>query len=388
MAASTAARFTTEIRQALVGIAARAPESSRLAGVASMPIPEAILHIRGVLNGINSLLQITDPIRRNQLLAAHLNVRDVSEVTGVILGALEGLVATTCLIGSVLYRMLGQADTASRMFRLGASGIVRRIGWIASLAQTVHGLSILLDDRSTENQRLQAVLDVGLGSAGLTGAAASLGVEALAGIAGPLSAGIVVTAGEVAFLRSQIRGMEEGMTTGGIRAAFDVVEYETSVVSRSANELAKALAYSGEAVGGMPGGPDENRAARERAVQVRATTLRQTLVRSIDRVSERQPDLGLLWQPAFWPQVWRPFANLRGDLGGARTARDLLGVANDFIEAARDLFRNFQRTIARTLLDVDRSRAGRRLPSLLGGLHSDRQEAASAHKPSPQMPVP
>ena len=374
LGASVAARFNTEISDTLNQIAARAPEGSRLAGVANMPIPEAILHTRGVLNGINAILQVSDRTRRNQLLASEFNVRDAADVSRVLLGLAEGLVATTCLIGSAVARLLGHAETASNLFRMGAGQVVRRIGWIAALAQTVHGIAVLLDDSATESERLQAVFDAAMGSAGLTGAAAGLGVEALAGLAGPLSAGILVTTVEIAFLRDAIRGMEEGMATGGIRQSFDIVEYEAGWVARQANELAEAMSYAreprqGEATTGRPG---ELSAAANREVQFRSRRLREGLASSIERVTQRQPDLALLFQPASWEEVRRPFVALRAALREANTPDALLRVASAYLEAARDLFRNLARAVARTLRDIDRQRAGGALPHILGGLHEGR----------------
>jgi hypothetical protein len=387
-AASTASRFGTEIRQALQQVAARAPEGSRLAGVANMPLPEAILHTRGVLNGINAILQVTDERRRAELFTAQWNVRDAAETSRVVLGLVEGLAATVALIGSAVARLRGNAVLASKLFGLGANTFVRRIGWIASLAQTVHGLAVLLDDRSTENERLQAVFDVAMGSAGLTGAVATLGVEALAGIAGPLTAGIVITAAEVTWLRSQNRGFEQGMATAGIRESFDLVEYEAGGVAFAANELAEAMRYAeGAARGPQPvGDPGELAAAAQRAVQLKTTGLREFLERAIERVTRRQSSLAILFQPASWEHVRAPFEALRPRLA-ARTPSDLAGVAAAYVAAARDLFRHFERTISRTLVGVDRSREGGVLPHILGGLHSGLQERAAMGQGA-QMPVP
>lgn len=388
---STASRFGEETRAALSQIVSRAPAGSRLAGIASMPIPEAILHLRGVLNGFNAILAITHTDRRNQLLTTQLGVRGVAGASRVFLGLLEGLVATTCVVGSGLACLLGKTELASSLFRLGASEFVRRIGWVASLAQTVHGISILLDDQATDSGRLQAVLDLAMGSAGLIGAARSLRgpllarlgivgsrVPSLAGIAGPLSAGIVVTAGEVAYLRLLIRGMEEGMASAGIRQSFDVVEVEAGGVAHVANELAEAMSYSQEAAHGVPAAsqPGELNVAADREVQSRSRRLREFLERAIDHVTQRQPEFAILFQPASWPHVSQPFEALRTSLQQATTPEALLAVASGYLEAARDLFRHLARTIARTLRDVDRSRSGGALPTVLGGLHDDRREQA------------
>jgi hypothetical protein len=258
--------------------------------------------------------------------------------------------------------------------------VVRRIGWVASLAQTVHGLSVLfMDDDATENERLQAVFDVAMGSAGLVGAAATLGVEALVGVAGPLTAGIVITAGEIAFLRDQIRGMERGMATGGIRSSFEVVEYEASGIAHAANELAEAITYAEGATG-------ELASAGQREVNFRGTRLREWLERSIDRVTRRQPEFAILFQPASWQHVSEPFEALRDDLARARTPTELLQVASAYLEAARDLFRHLERTIARTLISADRSREGGVLPHILGGLHSGLEERA-AEGQGASMPI-
>src|SRR5215207_4979964 len=375
LGATTGARFSKEIEEALDQIAARAPEGSRLAGIAKMDIPGAILRARGVLNGINAVLQIADPDRRAKLLASEFNVRDVAAASRVLVGLTEGLVATTSLIGSHVARAIGKTAAASSLLKLGTSQFVRRIGWIASMAQTIHGIAVLLDEGVPESARLEAVLDVAMGTAGLTGAAAALGVKALAGVAGPLSAGIAITAGEVAYLRHLIRGMEGGMATGGIRESFDLVEYEAGGVARFANELAEAMSYAQENMQGPPvvGQPGELTEAANREVQFKSRQLREFLTRAIDRVTQRQPEFAILFQPASWAQVRQPFEALRPSLHQATTPDALLAVASAYLAAARELFRNLARTITLSLRDVDRSRAGDLLPSILGGLHETRQ---------------
>jgi hypothetical protein len=373
--ASTGARFSAEIRAALNQIAADAPAGTRLAGVGDLPIADAIVRVRGVLNGINSVLQLTDESRRTQLFAAQLNVRDVANVSRTVLGLAEGIVAMTSLIGSGVAQLRGNAPLAAQLLRLGTGTVVQRISWAANLAQVIHGFSVLLDNRATESDRVQGVFDVAMGSAGLTGAAATLGVETLRGLAGPLSAGIVVTAGEIVYLRNLIRGMEEGMATAGIVQSFDIVEYEAGVVAHSANELAQAIAYASTAAqdtqsGGAPG---ELAGAAQREVNLRRRRLRETMFRAIERVTQRQPDFAILFQPASWPRVSQPFQALYASLQQAHTSDDLLMVASTYLARARALFRHLTEAIVRTLQDTDRSRAGGVLPSVLGGLHDERR---------------
>jgi hypothetical protein len=258
---------------------------------------------------------------------------------------------------------------------------VRNLVWIGAFAQTVHGISVLIDEESTEGQRLQAVFDVAMGSAGLTGAAATLGVEALAGLSGPLTAGILIAAGEVRYLRSQIRGMERGMAGGGSMSGFDPIEYEAGGVAHRANELHEAIGYADE-VGGQPtiGRPGEMDAAVERRIAFRTRRLREFLERAIERVTQNQPEMAFLFQPANCGELRAPFVELEIDLENAESPEETLAVAAAYVEAARELFRHFERTLARTLIGVDETREGGVVPSLLGGLHSDLIQQAAAEQ--------
>lgn len=371
---SAAVRMEPHIQEMLRSVA-QSTTNPRLTNIDRLPVRTGLLRLRGVLNAINSILILTDEQRRNELLNAEWNLRSTAARARFILGTIEGGVQLTSIIGGVIANMRGQSNLAGRLFRFGSGNTVRNLGWLAAAAQTIHGIAVLIDSESTEEERLQAVFDIAMGSAGLAGAAGRLlSIELLSSWSGPLSVGIAVTAAEVAYLRSQIRGMEQGGVTGGIRQSLNLIEYESSIVASSANNLHRAMEYAQS----MPQPiTQELQEGAQRQINFHVERLRSSLERGIRRVTIRQRSMPILFQPASWTHLSNPFLALQSSLDAARSPEQLLAVASAYLEAARDLFRHIERTIARTLLDIDRRRQGGVLPHILGGLHSGLAERAA-----------
>lgn len=268
---------------------------------------------------------------------------------------------------------------------------LRSLSWVAAAAQVLYSIAVLLDENASDSDKLAAVWGLGFSGAGLAGAGfTGMGIEALAGVSGYLTVGLLVLGAATAAVRHVVREREQSEATHTTGAAFTQLEAAAATVVADINRLQEILAReqpisqraelasivvdarpgagSGRPAHRVAGAPTEQEyTALERASGQQAAVLRRTLVRVLSQSASSPASSG-----------W--FDAVRRQLAEASTPIEVRDAALAFLATVRDLFRHFERTVARRLRASDRKYMqdlDEFSPGLLRGLHDELKAKAA-----------
>lgn len=417
--ASGVTRFTPELTAVLAKWVKAAPENGFLQKALKLPIPNAIYFLKGVLSLVDGILKATDDKKRAVLLKQFSEKEDVKAtdivgITNYVLQMCEGVVALGGIGVAFYYWTYEQSATkagewikwvtarkpeyeatipATRVtleknFLVKGTPMLslRSIGWLTAGIQVVTNAAVYLDPASTDSERAGAKLGFALGGAGVAGMLTTgLGVKAVAGISGWVTAYLLVLAIGVEKTRERERANEVHMASDEIASAFVVVQARAAEVVRDANALQETLAFQDKASGrdvwiAAPRG--EVAAAAKRRAVTQAGALKNRLEQMLKSPKGAAPVHQL-----------QAFEEVRHSVNGASSPEEVLAATAEFLGVVRDLFRHPERTVARRLRQWDHEWRDDRsaLADIFGleeGLHDNLKDVAEGKVKSVAGPAP
>ncbi len=222
-----------------------------------------------------------------------------------------------------------------------------------------------------------------IGASGLAGAGATgFNIAWLAEIAGPATLVLLGVGAGVQLGRRLAREDELDETLTFVTMLLTFLQQASVGVGVRANELDETLRFKRQAESdSSPAGP-EVAAATQRRAEHQAAALREGMLFVLLQLEEPK-----LHAPM---NIRDPFADIKRQLDAASAPIEVLAAAANFLDRVRDLLGHLERTVARSLQELDAKRKKEvwawdfPIGVLLLGLHDDRvvtKKAAWHEKP-------
>ena len=212
------------------------PRNEALQPVLKMNLAGALLFIKGGLDGMNAVLTVSDPVSRAKLLAEHHTyfgkaVKGTAILT--VLGQfLQGAVA---VIGTITYSVasvLGKTEIAMQVMSKGIPALVN-ITFVLNAIGVVHGFAVLLDNEASSEDKAKAVLEIGVGGAGVIG-------RFVAGFSLPATLSIVINFYTIKAVLEKGAEAYLSLIQLGLNSCFADMRETAQYVSTTATRLAIA----------------------------------------------------------------------------------------------------------------------------------------------------
>ena len=144
------------------------PRGGVLEAASKMSVAAALVHLEGGLHGLSAILAISDPATREEMFRSRTDIFGKAAVAtqGAKL-ALQLLAGVTALTGASTYalaKLLGKEGLATTALAK-AVPLLEKLDLAISGIMVVHGILTLLDSDATGEEKEEAVLEIGIGSA-------------------------------------------------------------------------------------------------------------------------------------------------------------------------------------------------------------------------------
>ena len=227
----------------------RIPEGATLPGRDHTIEEEETLqtHAMGGLMLISGLLELTDEEFMHRLSEANTlcsRVENYSEFVGAVSNVVGGGISSAASLGAAIAKVSGN-ELAVSLFTKVAVGSTEVLGTVASLAEALHGLVMLLDPSSTTEQRVDGAAEfAGGGSLAFGSIAGEFAVEgsALEVAAGavPIVGVAIVLVYEVIKQVREIPSARLAIVEAWMSRSFIRIQEEALSIASSVERLAKA----------------------------------------------------------------------------------------------------------------------------------------------------
>lgn len=264
-------------------------------------------HLLGLVNGALAIYNITDPDRRREVAAKHggplaRTVNGVGDAAAVV----GGLVSLTTLLCAGVAKVAGYADDAAKLVAAGSQSIFR-VGQAMAVIMMVRGTIAVFDPDSSLDERVDGMVNIGLGAAGLPAIMSRVGLQGgpatLALLLGSFEVDLILGALVAINMAPYKRGFKEA--TGGLVAAARPVAFEARcyVAALTAME-AVDTSTPGGAILAKYMGDEVKRAAESLKRELR------NFVVALQQKSKGTPRLGHKGKPGDLPGLSAKFGNL------------------------------------------------------------------------------
>jgi hypothetical protein len=148
------------------------PRADVLQPIVKMDLAGALVFIKGGLDGLNGMLAVSDPESRAKLFAEHHTLfGKAARGTAILTLVGQFLHAAAAVIGAAAYSissLLGKTEIAMQVLSKGIPTL-SNLNFVLNAIGVVHGFAVLFDSEATGEQKTMAVLEIGLGGAGVIG---------------------------------------------------------------------------------------------------------------------------------------------------------------------------------------------------------------------------
>lgn len=273
--------------------------------------PRSMLDLQNMLKIVDGYLILTDDefaenLSHIQELGVFRGIATFAEFVKAVIELIGGTVAVTASAAAGMAAAKGEAEMANAAFELaeGASGF---LGNVIAGIEIVHGIAVLLDKRSTGEEKVGAVRDIAVG-AGWFGGWYFTGSM----LGGTLASSALLMLYYDVRLVAEFQEAREGIVGMWMEAAFEALNDAGRQISHDASELAKAgLLLEGERDPGQ-----------RRALQSIVTADAQGLGAAVDDFLEDCNPVGYgpgaAYKPGAYVSLRAQFAPL-ASLAGAHT---------------------------------------------------------------------
>jgi hypothetical protein len=217
--------------------AGETPHSDVLSAAVKMDLPAALLFIKGGLDGINAILSVDDPGKRAKLFERHHTVFGKVAQGAALLTILgQFLHGAAAVVGAATYSVasvMGKTEIASQVLAKGIPAL-SNINLILNAIGVVHGFSVLLDREATSKEKAKAVLEIGVGGAGILG-------RFIAGFSLPATVSVVINFYTIKAVLEKGAEAYVNLIQGGLTICFKDMRETARYVSTTATRLAVAL---------------------------------------------------------------------------------------------------------------------------------------------------
>jgi ribosomal protein L17 len=144
------------------------PRGGVLEAASKMSVAAALVHLEGGLHGLSAILALSDPAQREEMFRARKDIfGKAAMVTQGAKLALQLVAGVTALTGASTYalaKLLGKEGLATTALAK-AVPLLEKLDLAISGVMVVHGILTLLDSDATGEEKEEAVLEIGIGSA-------------------------------------------------------------------------------------------------------------------------------------------------------------------------------------------------------------------------------
>jgi len=256
----------------------------------SINFADGIAWLKGILDGVIAISTVLDPHERKKVFESPVDSLKF---------ALELLSGAAAFLGAGAYgmaRVVGKTDLASKFLTLSTQGIAK-VGNVLLLVGAAHGIFVLVDPRSSQDERIKGGFEFTSATAGLAAAASRRGLlpEVFAEFGGPL--GISLLAHELLLEYGAAPLYEKGKIgiTKILRPGVADCHRETSKVAEEAQKWTRNLLVV-QGLMGRETDPLVQRELRSQADVYRSILIEETIKPYIEwHVWLARP----IWLPSF-----------------------------------------------------------------------------------------
>ena len=314
--------------------------SDKVDEIKTMGFQQAAFHMLSVLNGVAAIWSASSDDERLQKARERGNeVADISRLFLLSTQILGGTVSAATLMTAAAARAAGHVDEAGRLMALSSRGL-RVLGQVGAAFQMVYGVAVLVDPDSTQEDRFNAVVNIGMGTGG------ALGLVGLGGIGlGLTSAAVSLMVINAIF--EQGAQMRRDMLNGTMGIAYRRLSEKAEPIVGMLQELADMLAFAEQAEPNDPvhleihkayqrWASDQSKAAGSKA---------ESLVAMGTTRPSRGNSLLFQWrQPGFYKEVNAAYAPWKGLVFTAMSPSDAFTEIIAVLQATAGLMKAYPQT--------------------------------------------
>lgn len=209
------------------------PMRAQLRGV---PVKHALGNLLQVLSAVTDLTSLLpDDVSRaerefQERLGAWGAVHGMADTIGKLANITGSVIVVTVTKAAVLAQLAGAGAAAAKLLRYASKFGGEVLGRALGVVEVVKGAIVLFHPESTEDERAEAVMGIGLGVAGVVG-----------GTAGVLAGGVIALGGMGYYVISKYDDIIEGLVSHDLHAALATVGRLGEQIARDGNRVAAAL---------------------------------------------------------------------------------------------------------------------------------------------------
>lgn len=309
--------------------------------VMRMDLSASLVFLHGALDGVGAILAITNAEERKKLFTRRMSwvgeaVR-ATEVVKLLEQFVGGAVAITGAATYALARVTGNAKLAAEVLAKGIPN-VENVVLVLNVVGVIHGALVLLDPEASGEEKATGALEIAVGGIGIAGRVAK---HALADIAGPLSATLVISFYTIKWLGEASAGAAVGFTKAGLNGVFEDMKQTALEVQATALKLATAAELASL----------ETDVARAKELLSQAEGLRWNLVEYLIKPYLKRATVPGARVNVFGIPAINDPANWSNELIGR--FQPLVGRAGTTFEEALNLAADFLRIVAKCFADQE-----------------------------------
>jgi hypothetical protein len=147
-------------------------QSPLLQAAKTMTLPMALMHVKGGLDGLNAIVSVADPERRAELLRKRSDLFGALgaavEIEKIVLQFVSGAVAIAGASTYAVASLLGKSALAAQVLTR-AMPALNNLNFMLNGLYVIRGALVLLDSDASAEEKVNALLEIGVGGAGVVG---------------------------------------------------------------------------------------------------------------------------------------------------------------------------------------------------------------------------